>query len=194
MKKGNYLDTILRAKQTVFSVQDFAILWEESIGPAARVRLTYYVKKGHLHAIRRGLYAKDTQYSRLELASKIFTPAYVSLETILLREGVIFQYYETIYVVSYITRHLKIEEQSYEFRRINPEILVNRLGINEENGIFMACKERAMLDRLYLTPNYYFDNLRGINWDRAREIVKIYNSKTMIRRLEEYYAVEQNST
>ena len=194
IKKGNYLDRILRTHQTVFSLQDLAILWEEPIGQSARVRLSYYVKKGYLHSIRRGLYAKDIHYNRLELASKVFTPAYVSLETILLREGVIFQLYETIYVASYVTRRITIEGQDYMFRRINPKILINRLGIVEENGVFMACKERAMLDRLYLTPHYYFDNLRVINWDKAREIVKIYHSPTMVKRLEKYYAAEQNST
>jgi len=39
---------------------------------------------------RRGIYAKDKNYDRLELANRIYTPSYISLETVLSREGIVF--------------------------------------------------------------------------------------------------------
>ena len=111
MRKGNYLTTILRSPKTVFSNQDIAMLWGEPSSEAVRVRLNYYVKQGLLYRIRRGLYAKDKKYNKLELATRIFTPAYVSFETILSKEGVIFQFYSQIFVASYLTREITIDDQ-----------------------------------------------------------------------------------
>ena len=59
MKKGDYISTILRSKQTVLSVKDIMLLWGESASDAARVRINYYTKNGDLYRIRRGIYAKD---------------------------------------------------------------------------------------------------------------------------------------
>ena len=121
MKKGLYLSTILRSPKTVFSYDDFAMLWGEPASDAVRVRLNYYASHGDLHRIRRGLFAKDQNYNRLELATRIFTPSYVSFETVLSREGVIFQFYSQVFVASYLTREITIDDQLYSFRKIrNP--------------------------------------------------------------------------
>ena len=98
MHKGNYLTSILRSNKTVFSSKDIALLWHAPVTSATRVRLYYYVKKGDLYRIRKGLYAKSKDYNRLELATRIYTPSYVSFETVLAREGLVFQYYEKIFV------------------------------------------------------------------------------------------------
>jgi hypothetical protein len=50
----------------------------------------------------------------------------------------------------------------------------------------VASTERAFLDMIYLFPNYYFDNLRSINWDKCDELVKIYNNKELVKRLAKY--------
>lgn len=194
MPKGDYLTAILRSPKTVFSSQDIALLWEEQGSNSARVRLNYYVKRGSLYKIRRGLYAKDKNYNKTELATRIFTPSYISFETILLKEGVIYQFYSQIFVASYLTREIVIDGQIYSFKKIKDEILTNPIGIEHKNESSTATKERAFLDILYINTDYYFDNLGGLNWNKVFEIVPIYKNKRMLKKIEVLHKQVQNNT
>lgn len=190
MSKGDYLTAILRSPKTVFTHKDMALLWNEPVADAARVRLNYYVKRGDLHRIRKGLYAKSANYNKLELATRILTPAYVSFETVLAKEGLIFQYYEPIFVASYTTRRLTVEGQIYDFRKIKETALVNALGVEHIAETSMASKERAFLDMLYVSSEYHFDNIRSLNWDRVFEILPIYANQSMAKRVTNMYQKE----
>ena len=183
MNKGNYLTSILRSNKTVFSLKDIALLWQESSSNATRVRLNYYVNKGELYRIRKGFYAKDKNYNRLELATRIMTPAYVSFETILVMEGVIFQFYEPIFVASYTTRNILADQHNYCFRKIKNQVLYNGMGIKHENETSMATRERAFWDMLYLNTHSYFDNLRSLDWDVIFDILPIYENKKLIKKV-----------
>ena len=187
MRKGNYLTTILRSPKTVFSNQDIAMLWGEPGSEAVRVRLNYYVKQGFLYRIRRGLYAKDKKYNKLELATRIFTPAYVSFETILSKEGVIFQFYSQIFVASYLTREITIDDQIYSFRKIRNSLLTNSIGVELKDESSLATKERALLDILYLNSDYHFDNIDGAEWEKVFEILSIYGNKRMDKKVKALY-------
>ena len=187
MRKGNYLTTILRSPKAVFSNGDIAMLWGEPGSEAVRVRLNYYVKQGNLYRIRRGLYAKDKKYNQLELATRIFTPSYVSFETILSKEGVIFQFYNRIFVASYLTREITIDDQLYSFRKIRNSLLTNSIGVELKDESSLATKERALLDILYLNTDYHFDNLDGVDWEKVYEILSIYGNKRMDKKVKELY-------
>lgn len=45
----------------------------------------------------------------------------------------------------------------------------------------MASKERAICDRIYLTPSYYFDNLWNLNTKLLEKLSTIYNKSTNLR-------------
>ncbi len=180
MRKGDYLDKILRSTQTVFSTEDLALLWREPSAIAARVRLSYYVRTGKLYRIRRGLYAKDRGYDRLELATRVFTPAYVSFETVLAAEGLIFQYYDQITVATYLGRELVIDNQKYLFRRMGSSALLTPVGVDKRGQVAIASKERAFLDMLYFKADYYFDNLRSLDWTKIELILPIYGNKRLV--------------
>lgn len=186
MKKGDYLSIILRSKKSVFSFKDIALLWKDS-GNSARVRINYYIKNNDLYRIRQGLYAKDKNYDRFELATRIFTPAYISFETVLGQNGLIFQYYSQIFVASYLTREIKIDGQIYFFRKLKDTILTDKTGIEDKGEYLTAGKERAFMDMIYLNKNYYFDNLRSINWQKCFDMLQVYQQKTMARALNSYY-------
>lgn len=187
MQKGNYLTTLLRSPKTVFTYEDLAILWREPSSAAARVRLNYYVRRGNLYRIRRGLFAKDNKYNKLELATRIFTPSYVSFETILAQEGIIFQFYSQIFVASYLVREVIIDGQRYSFRKIKNSILTDSAGIIHRDESSFASRERALLDTLYLNSDYHFDNLAGVNWDKVGEILPIYDNKRMAKKVNTIY-------
>ena len=179
MPKGDYITSILRSPKTVFTLKDIALLWHEPTSDAARVRLNYYVRKGDLYRIRKGLYAKSENYDKLELSTRILTPAYVSFETVLAREGMIFQYYEAIFVASYTTRNITIGNQTYSFRKIKKEVLVNAAGITHARETSIATRERAFLDMLYVSGEYHFDNLRSLDWDAVFQVLPIFNNQRM---------------
>ena len=185
MKKFNILD-IYRSSNTVFTAKDIALIWKETNLNTLKARINYYVKRGKLYSLRRGIYVKDKNYNKFELATKIYTPSYISLETVLQREGVIFQYYNSVFTISYLSREISCDNQKYTYRKIKNEALTDSLGIKKENNYFIASKERAFLDTIYLYKDYHFDNLESIDWDICSKIVPIYGNKNMIKLLKSY--------
>ncbi|OGT07792.1 MAG: hypothetical protein A2V89_03980 [Gammaproteobacteria bacterium RBG_16_37_9] len=186
MKKGDYISSILRSKKTVFSFKDIALLWGDS-GSAVRVRVSYYVKNGQLYPIRRGFYAKDKNYNKIEMATKIFTPAYVSFETVLAREGIIFQYYSQIFVASYLTRDITCDGQIYSYKKIKDLVLTDGVGITNNGECSIATKERAFLDTIYINKDYHFDNLSPLNWDKVFVMLPMYSNKRMAQKVKNIY-------
>ncbi len=182
----SFLTVIYGSKQTVFTSMEIALLIGEKSMDNLKSKLSYYVKTGKLMRLRRGLFIKNKDYNKNELAVRIYTPAYLSFETILAREGVTFQYYESIFVASYLSREIIVGENKITYRKLKNEVLTNKKGLIDRGYYFEATKERAFLDRLYLFPDYSFDNLRGIDWDVCRDIVPIYKSKKLKKTLEKY--------
>jgi len=185
--KGGYLATILKSNKTVFTSKDIAILWGEAASPATWVRINYYVQKGELIRLRKGIYAKSGGYNKLELATRIFTPAYVSFETVLAKEGLIFQFYEKIFMASYLTREFIINDQIYTLRKVKDAVLTNPMGIEHREETSVATKERAFLDTLYINSDYQIDNLQGLNWEKVFEILPIYTNQRMKKAVNRLY-------
>ena len=182
----NFLVALYGSKQTVFTSREIALLIGAKSMNTLKSKLAYYVKTGRLIRLRRGMFAKDKTYDRNELAVRIYTPAYLSFETVLARTGVIFQYYESLFVASYLSREVIVAEQKIVYRKLRDDILGNQKGLVDRGYFFEATKERAFLDRLYLFPEYYFDNLRGMDWDVCKEIAPIYKSRKLEKILDTY--------
>lgn len=146
-------------------------------------KLNYYVHTGKLLNPRKGIYAKPG-FKIEELACIVYTPSYISLEYVLQRAGVIFQYDSGITLVSYLSRSIEIYDEVFNFRKIKGEILVNLFGIlRQHNQTNIASPERALLDLMYLNTTYYFDNLSSINKKELLRLVPIYNSKALTERI-----------
>lgn len=192
-KKGEYIEILLRSPKTVFSTKDISLLWGEKREAAARVRLSNYVKKGKLVRVCRGIYAKDKNYNRFELATRIYTPSYISFETVLTRAGVNFQYYGNIFAASYVSREIEAGGQRISFIRMKDYVLTNTIGIEHENDISMATGERAFLDRIYISKDYHFDNLDILDWNKVFEILPIYRNKRMNKKVQEYFKNYQDN-
>lgn len=182
------LKTLLKTNQTVFSFKEVLILCQTDDIKTLKSLLSYHIKRGDLYHIRRGLYAKNSDYNRLELATKIFTPSYISFETVLRNAGIIFQYYSTIFVASYQSRNITCDTQIYSFKKIKSNILTNGAGIHINDTYSIASPERAFLDIIYHTKNYHFDNLEPLNWDKVYELLPTYDGiKSMKKRVDNYY-------
>ncbi len=177
---------LYQSSQTVLTTAVIAMLWRETDKGNLHSKIQYYVKNGSLLRLRRGIFAKNKDFNPKELATKIFTPAYISFETVLREAGMIFQYYETIYVASYTAKTFKASGQSITLRKIKDEVLYNAAGVDTSKNFSQATPERAFLDMIYLYPRYYFDNLDGLDWERCKELVEIYDNQQLIKRLASY--------
>ncbi|GAB6271229.1 MAG TPA: hypothetical protein DHO02_01820 [Syntrophaceae bacterium] len=178
---------ILRCPRTVFTFKDIALLWRNPDQKAVIAGINYYVGTGQIHRIRRGIYAKDQNYDKTELACRIYTPAYVSFETVLARAGINFQYYGQIFIASYLAREIVVDDQVYQYRKLKNALLTDSTGVSNNNGIAIATPERAFLDTLYLNTDYHFDNLAPLDLDKVFEMLSLYDNKRMNRKVREFF-------
>ena len=184
--KDDIIMGLYNRPETVFSLDEISQVFPAISYESLRDRLYYFSKIGKLKRIGQGLYAKE-EYNPLELVNKLYKPSYISLETVLSREGVTFQYYETIFAMSYLSREITLENIKINYRQIKKEVLLNPAGIEKKTGYFMASKERAFLDSVCLYKDYHFDNLGNLDWKKIEDLKKIYQNKTFEKRVKSYY-------
>ena len=177
---------LYQSPKTILSNKDLALIWQENNEQSLYAKTAYYVKQKALIRLTRGVFAKNKDYGPKELATSIYTPSYISFETVLREAGVIFQHYDTIFVVSKWPKTMTVDKNTFTFRKLKDSILFNSTGVVNKDNYSVATTERAFLDMIYLFPNYYFDNLKSINWEKCDELVKIYNNKELIKRLAKY--------
>jgi len=186
MQKDNILK-IYNFKNSVFSIEDIALIWQESNRDLVKKRIYRYVKANKLYALRRGLYSKSKEYNKFELGIKIYNPSYISFETVLAQAGVVFQHYSQIFIASYLSREIEVKKQKYMYKKINGEILTNNLGVECRDEYYIATPERAFLDTLYLNKNYHFDNLSVLDKNKIFQILPIYKNKRMNKDVDNYF-------
>jgi hypothetical protein len=175
----NLIYILYSDKRTVFTIQEIAMLVGEPDFMKLKWRVNYHVRNNKLNNPRKGIYTKK-EFSREELACKIFRPAYVSLEYVLQKAGYIFQYSTMVTSVSYLSREIFIDGKQYKYRKIKVPILYNTNGIiMNDNGVSIASKERAFLDIMYLNKTFYFDNLKGIDKNNIMALLPLYNSNQL---------------
>lgn len=181
----NVLEVILNSSRSVFNMQSLRIMTECENPQKLTQSLHYYVKEGKIRNPRRGIYTKSS-YDEKEMACSLFRPAYVSLEYVLQRNGIVFQYDDAITSVSYLNRIVEIDEKAYQFRIIKPQLWIGMDGIEKHDNILIATPERAFLDMIYLSAgNCYFDNLHPLNKTKVKELLPIYQSKVLTERVTE---------
>ena len=171
-------------KKTVFTLQEIAMLVDEPDFNKLKQRINYYVRTNKIKNPRRSIYTKE-EYSVEELACKIYKPAYISLEYVLQKSGIVFQYNSRVTAISYLSRTINIDGYEIAYRKIKNDILYNTTGIiMYDNGISMATPARAFLDTLYLNKEYYFDSLEAIEKEEVRKILPVYQSGRLIKQVQ----------
>jgi hypothetical protein len=184
-RTDNLLLMVYKEKQTVFRLRDIALLSGESDFISINKKLNYYVRTGRLGNPRKGIYTKQG-YNPEEMACIVNTPSYISMEYVLQKAGIIFQYDTRITVASYLSRSINIEGRKFVFRKLRGEILIDTTGIiRQDNHINIATAERAFLDLMYLNSDNYFDNLNPLSKKNIYELLPVYNSGKLNKRVKE---------
>ena len=183
IENSNIILKLYQDPRTVFKIADIALITGQNNPESLAKKLNYYVKTGKIHSPRRGLYVKPG-YNPEEMASKLFTPSYISLQSVLQRAGVIFQYSEKLTLISYLSREVEVDGQIFTYRRARQKVLYNWNGIiRNDQGIYQATPERAFVDLCYLEPGFYFDNLSPLNRNLVENLLAIYSSPNLNKRV-----------
>jgi len=184
---NDFIIQLYKDQRTVFSLQEIAMLVDESDFSKLKQRVSYYVRTRKIKRLRKGVYAKEN-YKIEEAACKIFTPSYISLAYVLRKEGIIFQYDTGITLISYLSRKIEVDNHSFIYRKLKNDILYNSSGIvMDNNGVNTATPERAFLDLLYLNKTFYIDSFSSLNENSIFELLPLYQSKSLIKRVTDIY-------
>lgn len=190
-----YFKQLIKTKKTVFTIADFQQIWQIKNKNYLKTIINRLFVRREIFRIKKGVYVLNKEYNIFELSNKLKSPSYISLETVLQKEGVVFQdYSNSVYAISNNTKKFEINKKKFEYFKIKNDILLNPLGIKKQDNYNIASKERAVTDRIYLTSNYYFDNLKNIDIEKLDKISKIYNKRTekeikkLIKFIKEKYA------
>lgn len=186
IRMDSSITKLYRSTKTVLTNKDLALIWQETKQNNLKAKIAYYVKRGALIRLTRGIFAKDKNYNPRELATSTYTPSYISFETALREAGAIFQHNDTIFVAGPWPKTMTIDNTTITFKKLKDAVLFNPMGVEQKDHYSIASLERAFLDTIYLSPEYYFDNLRSMNWEKCFELVKIYNNQQLVKRLKWY--------
>ena len=179
---NDILLAIYKEPVSVYRLKDIVILVNETDFNSLNGKLNYYVRSGKLLNPRKGIYAKPG-FTAEEVACKLYTPSYISLQYVLQRSGMIFQYDSAVTSVSYLSRSVDLDGQALVYRKMKGSVLVNTRGILREKGISIATAERAFLDLCYLDIYYYFDNLHPLNRDKISQLLPVYQNAALTKRV-----------
>ena len=124
--------------------------------------ITYYMSKGRLKSIHKGVYAYDNNYESLDVAQKLIPLSYISLYTTSQMHGLTFQYYSSIYCISLKSRSYKLGNQGYFYHKVKETIFYNPSGLINNGRYIFADRERTICDMLYVFPSIGFDNLHRL--------------------------------
>lgn len=172
------MEKLITSNKKVFTIDDLAVIWEISDRKRLTGRIKYYLKQKRLIHIYKGIYAYG-EYSALDIAQKLVPMSYLSLYTSSQMHGLTFQYHSAIFCISLKSKKYNIGGQAFEYHKVKESIFFNSMGLIENNGHTLANQERTICDLLYVFPHFAFDNLRGIDTNKLREISSIYGNKRL---------------
>ena len=176
--KQNRFAELARLDGALFHIGDLARIWKIE-NNNLRVALKRYVEAGVIYRVYRGLYSlkKLEELDSLVLGAKALNSyCYLSTESVLANQGVVFQKLDAPTFLGAKNKRFKIVDNNYYCRQLKDVFLFNDLGVDKRAGINIASLSRAVADILYFNPRYHFDNPQAIDWEEVKRIQKaVYN-------------------
>jgi len=167
--------TLLQQDKRILTTSDLSILWEITNKNTLWTTIKRYIDKGVLYKIQKGLYSTMPidKLHKYELVCAICGPlSYVTTETVLQNEGLIMQQVNTITLMGARTKKGSINNINYICRKLGPQYLLNRAGINDTGTYSIATTQRALLDMNQINPRYYIDNEEKMKTIKVSELIK----------------------
>src|SRR3989338_10030045 len=126
----NLIAKLYQSPKTILTNKDLALIWGETNLNNLKAKIAYYVKRGVLIRLTRNVFAKDANYNAKELATSIYTPSYISFDTVLPEAGIIFQHHDSIFVAGPYPMTKKVDGHTITFRKLKDSVLYNAIGVN----------------------------------------------------------------
>jgi hypothetical protein len=161
-----YQDLVLSISAPIFSKNEILLAGKKIYD----YQLTRWVKKGYLLKLRNGIYAFSKDYEGIkgeEIASVLYQPSYLSLESALSFYGFIPEMvYAYVSVTGKINRTFDNKFGHFVYRHIRPSLFWGYRETRTENSRYLLAEpEKAVLDYLYL-------NLASINSEADFENIR----------------------
>lgn len=179
------IESLLVSKKNLFSLQDLAVIWKVQESKKLKEQIKYYLRKGRLHQIKRGIYSLKKEYSDLDLAQKLIPLSYITFHTALSIQGINFQYYTEIHSSSLKSRRIKVDNKIFVYHKIPQQAFYNDLELLKKATYTIASPERAIVESLLFVSKMGFDHIDNIDKDKLIKIAKIYENKRLEARVKE---------
>jgi len=162
---------LLEQERRVFRTSDLALLWEVDNRNTLLTTIKRYTQREILYSLQKGLYS-TVPVNKLHIyevgCAICGSWSYVSSETVLQKEGVIFQNLEKITLLGKKSLEFEVGGTKYLCRYLGSNFLANREGVLDDVKYSIATVDRAIADTLHINPKYYFDNELAVeksNWE-----------------------------
>lgn len=177
--KQNRFAELARLEESIFHIGDLAKIWRIESDSNLRITIKRYVDAGLIYRLYRGLYSlkKVKELDPAVLGAKAINAyCYLSAESVLAVQGVIFQKIDSLTFLGGKNKRFEIASNKYYCRQLKDAFLYNNLGIIKDNKVNIASLARAVADILYFNPRYHFDNPQAIDWEEVKKIQRtVYN-------------------
>jgi hypothetical protein len=150
-------------------------------GNTFKKRVQYQLKNQKLYKVDKWIYSTLPtnllhRKDYIAIGSRIYTPSYLSLETVLYKAGMIFQYSSALTYMWPYTITKTIQSQIFEYKRLPINLLVWNVGLIRTPHGYQATPERALCDILYHNIHYPID------------IIPHTLDKELLIKISEYYS------
>jgi len=178
----------------IFSPLEFRQIFNVS-RDSATFFINYNLKKGFFIKLKNGFYALKHHFpSEFEIANRIYSPSYVSLEYAMMYHHIIA---ETVYsvtsVTTKITRKFIVNNVSYSYNKIKKIAFTGymRQRLNK-NIVLIAEPEKAFIDYLYfvsLGKKVIYDRIdvSGLKKKKLLHYAKLFEKNSLIKLLNDIY-------
>lgn len=139
----------------IFSIHDISKIFPTDPKRQINTQLYRMSKRGDIRSIKRGLYClSSSKLDEFVLASKLYSPSYISLETALNIYNIIPDIAINVTSVTTITsKKITVFLGTYIFSKINKTLFFGyKAVLDEKSGIYynIAEPEKALLDFIYI--------------------------------------------
>lgn len=191
---------LIRKQLKIFRPLDFQRIFDVSY-ETARKFILRYIKKGLIIKLKKGLYSLETYLpSEFEIANRVCSPSYVSLEYALMYYNII---PDTVYTVTSVTtkstREFVINNVSYRYNKIKKNAFTGYLRKSiDGNIILIAEPERALVDYLYfvdLGQKAIYDRIDVSSLSKSKLVkyAKLFKRKSLVKLVNKIYDQRRRS-
>jgi len=192
--------SLIKKQSKIFAPLDLQRVFGVSYDTARKFILRY-VKEGFIIKLKKGLYSLEAYLpSELEIANRVYSPSYVSLEYALMFYSII---PDTVYNVTSVatksTREFVINNISYRYSKIKKNAFsgYSRKSI-DGNIVLIAEAEKAFVDYLYfvdLGQKVVYDRIdvSKLSKNKLIEYARLFKRKSLAKLVNKIYDQSRRS-